>query len=196
MTIDESGLRMRRRNLVSVIASLAVSSVLGLAHAQETPYDQAVQQWKSYQDVANWLDGNFQFDRGRLQTILGRVRQDGQLGLLARKPFKTFESKSGYCTDSAKLAIDALNRINPAYEAKYIFIKNRAGPAQHWVTGFMVDGKVMVMDYGAAPDWSAMRGLHGPYASLKEYGEFLSSLRMRGFAMDFVEWREMPGQED
>jgi len=178
--------------------SLAVLllAFIGQAHSQELAYDAAVSTWKSYEDVAKWLDDNFSFDRGRLQTILGRVRQAGPTGLLARKPSKTYEMRSGYCTDSAKLAIDALNKINPDYQARYVFIRNRAGPAHHWVTGFKLDGKVMVMDYGASPEWSAMRGVHGPYESLSGYADFLATLRIRGFAVDTVEWRDMPGQED
>jgi hypothetical protein len=187
---------MKNMRLCLCLVLALLSGLAGLAHAEETPYDTAVGNWKSYEDIARWLDGNFQFDRSRLQTILGRVRQDGPQGLLAHKPAKTFESRSGYCTDSAQLAMDALNRINPAYQAKYVFVKNRAGPAQHWVTGFLLDGKIMVMDYGASPEWSAMRGVHGPYVSLKEYVDFLATLKIRGFAVDFVEWRDMPGQED
>jgi len=183
-----------RRNLL--LGAALLLAFIGPSHSQDLAYDMAVSKWKSYEDVAQWLDGNFTFDRGRLQTILGRVRQSGPAGLLARKPSKTYELGSGYCTDSAKLAIDALNRINPAYQARYVFIRNQAGPAQHWVAGFHLDGKVMVMDYGASPEWSAMRGVHGPYASLSEYADFLASLRIRGFAVGTVEWRDMPGQED
>src|SRR5512139_218756 len=141
------------------------------SYGQDLAYDVAVSTWKSHEDVAKWLDGNFSFDRGRLQTILGRVRQAGPAGLLARKPSKTYELRSGYCTDSAKLAIDALNKINPNYQARYVFIRNRAGQAHHWVTGFNLDGRVMVMDYGASPEWSAMRGVHGPYESLSGYAD-------------------------
>lgn len=180
----------------SLLLSVLFLAVIGRSYGQDMAYDIAVSKWTSYEDVAKWLDGNFSFDRDRLQTILGRVRQDGPIGLLARKPSKTYELRSGYCTDSAKLAIDALNKINPAYQARYIFIRNRAGQAQHWVTGFHVDGKIMVMDYGASPEWSAMRGVHGPYESLSRYADFLASLRIRGFAVESVEWRNMPGQED
>ena len=99
------------------------------------------------------------------------------------------------CVDTHS-PFDALNKINPDYQARYVFIRNRAGPAHHWVTGFNLDGKVMVMDYGASPEWSAMRGVHGPYESLSGYADFLATLRIRGFAVDTVEWRDMPGQED
>lgn len=184
---------MRR---IRLLAGAAVLLVAASASYGQDSYDAALRNWKNYQDVGKWLEKNFSFDPARLQLMLGRVRPQGPTGLLARSPAKTFEMKRGYCTDSAKLAIDALNTIDPAYDAQYVFIKNKAGPAQHWVTGFKVDGKIMVMDYGASPEWWRMLGIHGPYESLDQYRDFLASLNVKGFSVDFVEWRKMPGQED
>ena len=169
----------------------------GGAFAEDKGYEATVSQWKSYEDVARWLDGNFVFDSGRLNTIINRTRSSGPAGLLARNPGTTYEQKSGYCTDSANFARRALNQINPAYKAQFIFIKNRYGQPHHWVTGFMVNNKIMVMDYGAGPEWKAMKGVHGPYDSLEQYAAFLSSLNIRQFAPELVEWKpNFPGQED
>lgn len=169
----------------------------GSALAQDNGYEAVISQWKSHEDVARWLDGNFTFDSGRLNTILSRTRSNGASGLLARNPSATYEQKSGYCTDSANFARLALNRINPAYKAQFIFIKNRYGQPHHWVTGFTVNNKIMVMDYGAGPEWKAMKGVHGPYDSLDQYAAFLSSLNIRQFAPELVEWKpNFPGQED
>ncbi|ANQ83538.1 hypothetical protein [Azoarcus olearius] len=167
-------------------------------HAQSgAGYEAAVAGWSRYQDVAGWLEGNFSFDRGRLDTILQRTRQNGPAGLLARAADGTFALRSGYCTDAAAFAIQSLNRINPGYRARYVFIKNRYGQPHHWVAGFMDGDKLMVMDYGAGPEWSAMRGVHGPYASLDDYAAFLGSLRIARFAPESVEWRDtFPGQQD
>lgn len=184
---------MRRIRIFALAAVLLAAA--SAAFGQDS-YDMAVQNWKSYQDVGKWLEKNFSFDHSRLQLILGRVRAEGPTGLLAHSPAKTYEMKRGYCTDSAKLAIDALNRINPAYNAQYVFIKNKAGPAQHWVTGFKVEGKIMIMDYGASSEWWRMLGIHGPYESLDQYRDFLASLNIKGFSVDSVQWRQMPGQED
>lgn len=117
--------------------------------------------------------------------------------LLARAPQSTFEGKTGYCTDSANFALQALNRINPEYQAKLIYIKNQYGQPHHWVTGFINDGKIMAMDYGAGPEWTGVNGVHGPYDSLEQYAEFLSSLRIRRFSPESVEWHPVfPGQQD
>lgn len=97
---------------------------------------------------------------------------------------------------TAAFAKLTLNRINPEYKARYIFIRNKNGPVNHWVTGFNLDNKIYVIDYGAGKHWSAMEGMHGPYASLDEYQAFLSSLSLKGFAPEWVRCRDIPGQED
>lgn len=167
------------------------------AFAQDKDYEAAVSSWTSHEDVARWLEGNFVFDPGRLNVVLNRTRSSGPAGLLARKPSGTYEQKSGYCTDSANFARQALNAINPAYKAQFVFIKNQYGQPHHWVTGFVVNEKIMVMDYGAGPEWKAMKGVHGPYDSLEQYAEYLRSLNIKRFAPELVEWRSsFPGQED
>jgi hypothetical protein len=167
------------------------------AFAEEGGYEVATSGWTSYGDVAKWLESNFMYDSGRLQVVLDRTRSSGPAGLLARKPEITYQQKSGYCADSANFARQALNRIDPSYKARFVFIKNRYGQPHHWVTGFVVDGKIMVMDYGAGPEWKPMNGLHGPYDALEQYAEHLRSLNIRNFSPELVEWRQnFPGQED
>jgi len=90
-------------------------------------------------------------------------------------------SKKGVCFDSANFVIDALNRINPEYKARSVFIKNKLGPL---IIGLLLSqwmASYFIMDYGTSEHWGAMRGIHGPYESLSEYQEFLSSLRIKGF---------------
>jgi hypothetical protein len=192
---------MDRRNSNGVTRLLLlVWLVLGQASgaiAQDKDYEAAVSKWTSHEDVARWLEGNYVFDSGRLNVVIGRTRSSGPSGLLARRPGGTYEQKSGYCTDSANFARHALNTINPAYKAQFVFIKNQYGQPHHWVTGFVVNGKMMVMDYGAGPEWKAMKGTHGPYDSLEQYADFLRSLNIKRFSPELVEWRpNFPGQED
>lgn len=171
-----------------------VSSVVAV---EEVSYASTVAQWHSYTDVAEWLRGNFKFDQGRLNSILQRTRQNGPSGLLARTAAGTFKQRSGYCTDAAAFAIESLNQLRPDYAAKYLFIKNRFGQPHHWVAGFMVDGKIMVIDYGASAEWGGMNGVHGPYDSLDQYADFINSLRIARFAAESVEWRNaFPRQQD
>ena len=170
---------------------------LGMPHlAQANDYDAAVTQWKSHKDVGDWLDKNFKFDTSRQKDIQSRLRKEGPSAHRYLNPAKLFDSKKGYCVDAANFAHTSLNKINPEYNPRWIFIKNaNAGKSSHWVTGYTVDGKLYVMDFGAGHGWQALHGIHGPYESLDEYASFLSSLNLKGFTLQEVVWRDMPGQE-
>ena len=144
-------------------------------------YEETVAQWKSYQDVADWFRKSFAYETSRLLSK----------GSNPRSPAETFRLKKGVCYDAAKFAIDALNRIDPGYRAKAIFIKNRLGPPHHWVAGFTENGKLYIMDYGAGMRWSKMNGIHGPYESLSDYEKFLSSLTMDKFILEYAVYRDL-----
>ena len=160
-------------------------------------YEKTVAQWQSYKDVGKWLENNFTFDLNRARYARARVVSQGPSGLVVHPASKTFSEKRGYCVDAAAFSMDALSKINPAYQPRWIFVKNKmSGEPSHWVVGFMVEEKLYVMDYGAGPEWWTMKGLHGPYSSLDEYAEFLGTLHIRGFSVDKVIWYEMPGMPD
>lgn len=164
------------------------------ATAADNKYETELLEWKSHEDVASWIKANFVFDKGRQAQAIAQLKASGPQDVLTRKPETLFERRNGYCRDAAGFSRDALNRINADHQARYIFIKNRQGPPNHWVTGFKVSGKLYVIDYGAGKPWAAMEGLHGPYDSLENYKDFLSSLSIKGFAPESVSWRDIPGQ--
>lgn len=164
--------------------------------AAATKYEEAVATWKAPEDVAKWLKSNFIFDKDRQSQVLAQLKETGPENVLTRKPDTLFENRNGYCRDAAAFAKDALNKINPDYRARYIFIKNSAGPTNHWVTGYRVNNQLYVIDYGAGKHWSGMEGVHGPYASLEDYKIFLSSLNLKGFSAEQVRFRDIVGKED
>lgn len=166
------------------------------AMAAETRYEAEVAKWRTHEDVAKWLKFNFVFDKNRQAQVLLQLKEAGPENVPTRKPATLFENHNGYCRDAAGFAKDALNKIKPEHQARYVFIKNKYGSPNHWVTGFKVDNKIYVIDYGAGKHWGAMEGVHGPYESLDEYKAFLASLTMQGFAPEMVKWRDIPGRED
>lgn len=174
---------------------LLVIGVL-LSACQSVPYEQKVSNWKSPTDVAKWLNTNFSFDKDRQRTVIKRLREMGPDGLLYKNPKELYSSGYGYCVDSANFAREQLNRIDPSYNARWVFVENARGRPNHWVTAYHYQGKLYVMDYGAGPHWSAMKGNHGPYNSLDDYRKYLASLSMQGFEVGDVYYRNMPGQED
>jgi hypothetical protein len=167
--------------------------------ANTKPYPQTLKSWKSYKDVATYMQNNFRFDTSRQAEFAKDLKiykrnnsgdmYDFTASTLSLKPIETYNRGGGMCSDAETLIKDALNKINPDYNAKTIFISNAEGPPHHWVTGFYVDGKLHVMDYGAGSHWREMMGTHGPYNSLNDYGNFLESINAQGFKLDFVRWR-------
>ena len=159
-------------------------------------YDKTVSQWRSYKDVEKFLKRNFQFDTYRADMIVSRLQRLGSEGLLVRHHHKFFAKPYGYCADSANFSLNALNDINPNYNARTVFVYNKLGHPHHFVTAFEENGKIYVMDYGAGDKWSAMKGTHGPYESLSEYEQFLTTLSIPFFRVEIVFYREFPGTID
>jgi hypothetical protein len=145
------------------------------ATTRSATYEETVAKWTSYKDVANWMSENFQYDYQRKLH-----------GWQAYDPEKTFQYGTGVCQDGANFARDALNRINPDYHARIVYIKNKLGRPHHWVTAFTMNNKLYIMDYAAGSRWASMMGVHGPYDSLTEYEKFLSSLHITGFEVEEV----------
>ncbi len=156
-------------------------ALLGNCDSSQDEYNMAVTKWTSYKDVYNWLENNFSYDYGR----------KGRSGKEPLSPAEFFKLKKGACYDSANFVIDALNKINPKYKARPVFVKNKLGPPHHWVTAFTLDGKMFIMDYGTSAAWEVMRGIHGPYKSLSEYQDFLFSLKVRNFMVEDVVYRDI-----
>jgi hypothetical protein len=157
---------------------LWLAFLISCATMKPDPYKETVAQWTSYKDVANWMSKNLRYDTSRSRTK----------GWQPQTPEQTFRSGLGICQDGANFARDALNRINPDYHARIVYINNKLGPPHHWVTAFTMDGKLYIMDYTTGPAWASMKGLHGPYDSLTEYEKFLSSLTIKNFVVGYVEY--------
>jgi len=126
-------------------------------------YEETVLEWKSYKDVAKWMDRYFTYDMARLKETEGRWPSP-------RSPEETFKLRSGVCHDASFFEKETLNRINPSYEAKMVFIENRPYDVNHFVCSFEAEGKLYIMDYGTY--YKNMVGVHGPYNSLDEYKKF------------------------
>jgi hypothetical protein len=177
--------QMGRKGVTGVRLLLLSILVLFLL-ACAASYKETICQWKSYKDLANWMKSNFEYDFGRFNDILEGIESD-----TPRDPSQTFELKSGAGIDGAYFAKKVLNRINPTYEAKVVFIKGSERPeSNHYVCSFKKkDGKLYIMDY--ATPYTSMRGIHGPFNSLQEYKEYYEGIhpKYKGtLSIKFVDW--------
>jgi len=181
---------------ISIALCISLLCVSLTVFSGESTYEDAVSSWNSHKDVGDWLGSNFSFDKSRQRSILKRLKSQGPPGLLIRSPSKLYENSFGYCADAANFSIKTLNKMAPAYNARWVFIWNQKGPPHHWVAAFDFEKNLYIMDYGTGKKWEAMQGTHGPYTSLEEYREFLASLHIPGFQVKDVVFRDMPGKED
>jgi hypothetical protein len=182
---QEMNSEVGRKGMIRVGLLLLSILVLFLL-ACATSYKETTSQWKSYEDVANWMEFNFRYDFSRYNNILG-----GRESLTPRSPSQTFRLKSGVCTDGAYFAKEILNRINLKYEAKVVFINVSKTPgSNHYVCSFKKeDGKLYIMDYATA--YHSMRGTHGPFNSLQEYKEYYERMHPKNkqtVAVTFIDW--------
>ncbi len=114
------------------LLSLVVILLTSCSVASTGSYEDAVVKWKSYKDVANWLNSHFSFEKSRQRQILSRLKKQGPSGLLIRNPATLYENNHrGYCADSANFAIKSLNKIDPSYNARWVFIWNERGRPNH-----------------------------------------------------------------
>ena len=171
---------LRKLILFSIPLCILITFFASIGECGEAQTDDyaTLAKWTSYKDVYSWLERNFTYDYERK----GRYKEP-------LSPAEMFRLKKGACFDSANFVIEALNRINPEYKARSVFIKNKLGPPHHWVTAFTMDGKLFIMDYGKSEHRGAMEGIHGPYKSLNDYQNFLFSLRVKGFSVEDVMYR-------
>jgi hypothetical protein len=119
------------------------------------------------------------------------IGSSGTESLMPISPSQTFASESGVCTDGAYFAKVVLNRINPKYEAKVVFIDVSKSPGfDHYVCSFKKeDGKLYIMDYATA--YSSMRRIHGPFDSLQEYKEYYEAIHPKNkvtISVEFIGW--------
>jgi hypothetical protein len=131
--------------------------------ASEKTYDETVSEWKSYQDLAKWMENDFSFDKDRYGKFEGTLP-------VPRTPEETFQLKSGIYIDAAMFLKETLNRINPSYKAQIVILITRPSGFNHYACSFKKDGKIFIMDYGNP--YKEVTGVHGPYSSLEEYKKF------------------------
>jgi hypothetical protein len=146
---------------IAIIIFVILTFGVSIAFAET--YEEWISTCKDYKDVAKWMKKNFLYDNSKLKDCLGRK------GTLCEvySPEITFNKKSGVCFDAAVFAKWSLNRINPDYKAELINLYPGTYP-DHYVTGFYVDGKLFVLDYGL-PFGRNQSGTWGPFENLDNY---------------------------
>jgi len=158
---------------------LALGAACG-APAWADDYAQALQRWRSAEDVNAWIGANFSYDPPRaLQLSETQRRRTGGLPILEPQDF--YAAPVGVCVDLSRFAVETLRRIDPAAAAGYLMIEFAPVQLQgqtlrlHWLASFRRDGQHYFFADSERPGHIA-----GPYASTRQ------------FIDDYAAWRGRP----
>jgi hypothetical protein len=138
-----------------------------------TSYQQALQVWRTPEDVNAWIGAKFEYDVSRAM-LLSETQRNRSGHLPIHQPHEFFAAPSGVCIDVSRFAVETLRHIDPNARASYLMIEfapvTIGGNTlrMHWLASFMRDGTYYFFADSKRPGHIA-----GPYASAKEFiGEY------------------------
>jgi hypothetical protein len=139
-------------------------------------YEQALQVWKTPQNINAWIASNFSYDpRRSMRLSETQVAQQGQPAIFT--PSQFFSVKSGTCVDLSRFAVETLKIINPQYDAKYLTIEfdpitiNGNVLRRHWLVSFKRDGRTYFFADSNRPGLIA-GPFNGPEEFIREYERY------------------------
>ena len=142
-------------------------------------YPQALQAWRSPEDVNDWIGAKFRYDMPR--AMLLSESQRGRAGPLAiHQAQEFFADPSGVCVDLSRFAVETLRQIDPGLDAKYLRIEFSPVTVGgntlrvHWLASFKRDGKHFFLGDSKRPGHLA-----GPYESVQQFIADYSAYRTR-----------------
>ena len=135
-------------------------------------YTQALETWKTAEDINKWVAGSFIYDRARA-IKLSSNRKKQIKGISIYKPSEFFVTKAGVCVDLARFGVETLKKIDPNYlmiEFDPIQIHGNTFRL-HWLVSFKKDGKKYFFCDSKRPGFLA-----GPYNNtqvfINEYEQY------------------------
>jgi hypothetical protein len=132
-------------------------------------YGQALNTWKTPEDLNAWIGSNFSYDTHR--AIRLSETQSAQQGPSAiYTPSHLFAVKSGMCVDLARFAVETMRNIDPLSDSKYLMIE--FAPIyidgnllrRHWLATFKRDGQIFFFADSKRPGLMA-----GPYKKTEDF---------------------------
>jgi hypothetical protein len=150
-------------------------------------YEQAIQIWKTPEDVNAWIAANFSYDGARALRLSETQRARGEPFEIYR-PHEFFEKKAGVCVDLSRFGVETLRRIDPPSDPMYLLIEfdpiHIAGNILrfHWLVSFRREGKRYFF-----ADSNRSGHIAGPYEDAREFVEDYARSRGR----EIVSFREL-----
>ena len=152
-------------------------------------YQQALQVWRTPEDVNAWIGAKFEYDMSRAMLLSETQRSSsGQLPIY--QPHEFFAAPSGVCVDLSRFAVETLRHIDPDARASYLMIEfapvTIGGHTlrMHWLASFTRDAQYYFFADSKRPGHIA-----GPYASAEE---FMASMRSTEAGRSSLSERQIP----
>jgi hypothetical protein len=132
-------------------------------------YQQALQMWKTPEDINGWINANFSYDTARAIELSETQRtKNGRIAI--HPPSAFFENKTGVCVDLARFGLETLRSIDPHSDPKYLMIEFEPMQVQgntlrlHWLVSFRREGKIYLFADSKRPGHMA-----GPYNDMQAF---------------------------
>jgi hypothetical protein len=154
-------------------------------------YEQALQVWKSPEDINGWIAANFSYETARALRLSETQRaKNERISIYA--PSEFFDTKTGVCVDLSRFGVETLRRIDPHSDPKYLMIE--FDPMQikgnmlrlHWLVSFRREGKIYFFADSKRPGHIA-----GPYNDVQAFITDYEQYRGR----KIVSFRELDSYE-
>ncbi len=150
-------------------------------------YLQALQIWRTPEDVNAWIGARFEYDMSRAM-LLSETQRGESVKFSIFEPKEFFAAPSGVCVDLSRFAIETLQHIAPDVKASYLMIE--FAPVTiggntlrlHWLASFQRNGEYYFFADSKRPGHIA-----GPYASTQDFVEQYARYRGR----QIVAFREL-----
>jgi len=132
-------------------------------------YEQALQVWKTPEDISAWVSANFAYDTVRAMRLSETQRAKNN-DFPIYTPSQFFATKGGVCVDLSRFGVETLKSIDPKSDPKYLMIE--FAPMQvagnmlrlHWLASFKREGQVNFFADSKRPGHIA-----GPYKDAAEF---------------------------
>lgn len=142
-------------------------------------YRDALQRWRTPQDVNAWIGATFEYDAQRALLLSETQRAAGPSPAI-HAPEDFYANPRGICVDLARFAVETLRGIAPDVQAKYLMIEfdpvMLSGNVlrRHWVASYERDGQRY---FFADSKWPGH--VDGPYATTEAFLDAYAKYRQR-----------------
>ena len=152
---------------------------LVVAFKDASTYIEALQLWRTPEDVNAWVGAKFHYSMPRAM-LLSESQRSKSGSVPIHEPQEFFAEPLGVCVDLSRFAVETLRQINPELNASYLMVEfapvTLGGNTlrMHWLASFKRGGKHYFFADSKRPGHIA-----GPYASAQEFIAEYSAYRSR-----------------